>query len=621
MLKSLLFFIRFFLFWLLFFFIDRLIFIFIYHQKLAAVSFKETAATFYYALPLDLSMTAYIAVIPLLSYIYWLLNGRKTVKLKWLSVYNTILILICSILSVVNFNIYREWGSKVNAKALGFAFSSPKEAMASSASSPLGLSISLLVLLAVLGLFLQRFVVSRKLTFTTSPIWTKILLCIALTGANFLLIRGGIGVSPITQSKSYFSKEQILNIAAVNTEWNLISSLLSAKMSRTNPYLYLGSKQADENIKALYSTLKDTTINILNTKRPNVVLVIIESFTADLTKTLGNEEGITPHFDTLINKGVLFTQIYSSGSRTDKGLIATLAGFPTLASGSIVRWPEKMQKLPGISQSLFKNGYSTSFYYGGESEFDNYKAFILSHDYHKLIDINNFESIGMRSRWGKFDEVVFQKQLSDLNKEKQPFFSTTLTLTNHEPFDLPGTSKFGKADNIANFKSTAYYTDSCINAFLTDAKKQPWYKNTLFVFVADHGHMLPKNIHDISTPQRYHIPLLFYGDVIKDEFKGRKLNNIGSQTDIAATLLAQLDIAAKQFEWSKNLLNPYSKPFAFFSWDNGMGFIDNQQCVTFDNIGKMILYNSNEKDIAQTSKTLDHAKAYLQNVYRQFIEL
>jgi phosphoglycerol transferase MdoB-like AlkP superfamily enzyme len=621
MLKSLLFFIRFFIFWLLFFFIDRLIFIFIYHRQLASVSFSEKAATFYHAIPLDLSMTAYLAVIPLLSYIYWLLNGRKIVELRWISVYNKTLIFLFSVLSVVNFNIYREWGSKVNAKALGFAFSSPKEAMASSASSPIGLSISLLFLLCALGLFLQRYVVSRKLGFTKTPIWLRAFVCLALVAANFLLIRGGLSGSPITQSMGYFSKTQLLNHAAVNTEWNLISSILAAKMTKTNPYLYLDTTLAVQNVKALYAREKDTTINLLNTKRPNVVIVIIESFTADLTKTLGNEDGITPHFDTLMHKGVLFSQIYSAGSRTDKGLIATLAGFPTLAAGSIVKWPEKMQKIPAISQVLFKNGYHTSFFYGGESEFDNYKAFILSHDYQKLIDKNSFKGGETGSLWGKYDELVFARQVSDLNKEQQPFFSTLLTLTNHEPYDVPGKPKFGNADNVAKFKSTAYYTDSCINAYLTNAKKQAWYKNTLFVFVADHGHILPKNTNDISVPQRYHIPLLFYGEVIKDEFKGKKFDNIGSQTDIAATLLAQLNISARAFTWSKNLLNPYSKPFAFFSWDNGMGFIDSQQCVTFDNVGKTVLYNSNAKDTALTEKTLDHAKAYLQYVYRQFIEL
>lgn len=621
MLKSLLFFLRFFLFWLLFFFIDRLIFILIYHQKIAKVPFSETAATFYHAIPLDLSMTAYLAVIPLFSYIYWLLTGRKVVELKWISVYSKILVVLFSIISVVNFNIYREWGSKINAKALGFAFSSPGEAMASSASSPMGLSISLLILLCASGWILQRYVILRKLTFGSSPIWLRLPACLVLIAANFLLIRGGLSGSPITQSMAYFSEEQVLNHAAVNTEWNLLSSVLASKMTKKNPYIYLNSQQAIQDTKNLYTPEKDTTISILSTQRPNVVVVIIESFTADLTKTLGNEDGITPHFDTLMNKGVLFSQIYSAGSRTDKGIVATLAGFPTLAAGSIVKWPEKMQKIPALSQSFFKSGYRTSFFYGGESEFDNYKAFILSHDYQKLVDKNNFKGNEMKSRWGKFDELVFARQIAELSKEKQPFFSTLLTLTNHEPYDLPGTPKFGNTDNVAKFKSTAYYTDSCINAYLINAKKQAWYKNTLFIFVADHGHLLPKNAHDISTPGRYHIPLLFYGDVIKDEFKGREFDQVGSQTDIAATLLAQLNIPAKQFTWSKNLLNPYTKPFAFFSWDNGMGFIDNRQCVTFDNVGRMILYNSNADDKERTPRTLDHAKAYLQNVYRQFIEL
>nr|WP_232325398.1 LTA synthase family protein [Pedobacter panaciterrae] len=577
-------------------------------------------ATFYHAIKLDLSMTAYILVIPLFSYIFWLLNGRKVVELKWLTIYNKILIVLFSIISVVNFNIYREWGSKINAKALGFAISTPNEALASSASSPIALTLSLLVLLIVIGFVLQRYVVLRKLEFKASPIWLRGIAVLILIALNFLLIRGGLGGSPINQSMAYFSKEQVLNHAAVNTEWNLMSSTIAAQMTKTNPYIYLNKELATANVKALYTPAKDTTINILNTKRPNVVLVIIESFTADLTKTLGNEDGITPNFDTLMHKGVLFSNIYSSGSRTDKGLVATLAGFPTLAAGSIVKWPEKMQKIPGISQPFFKNGYQTSFFYGGESEFDNYKAFILSHNYQKLIDRNDFKG-GKVTKWGQYDEAVFERQIEDLNKEKQPFFSTLLTLTNHEPYSLPGNYKFGQSDNIAKFKSTAHYTDSCINAYLNNAKKQDWYKNTLFVFIADHGHLLPKNRNDIYVPQRYHVPLLFYGDVIKDEFKGRKFDDVGSQADVAATILGQLDISAKEFVWSKNLLNPYAKHFAFFSWDNGMGFIDNQQCITFDNVGKTILYNSNPKDKDLTLKTLNNAKSYLQNVYQQFIEL
>src|SRR5215217_7209374 len=324
MLKSLLFFLRYFLFWLLFFFIDRLTFLLVNSKKLATVPFKESVATFYHAIPLDLSMTAYIIVIPLLSYFYWMLSGRKFVELKWLSVYNKILIVLFSIISVINFNIYREWGSKINAKAVGFAISTPNEALASSASSPIALTASLLALLIVLGFVIQRRIVQRKLFFEPSSIWLRVLVLPVLLGGVFLLIRGGLGGSPINQSMAYFSQEQVLNHAAVNTEWNLLSSALAARKTSSNPYLYLSKEQADRYVKNLYTPEKDTTIQILKNSRPNVVLVIIESFTADLTKTLGNEDGITPNFDTLVNKGVLFSNIYAAGNRTDKGLIGTL---------------------------------------------------------------------------------------------------------------------------------------------------------------------------------------------------------------------------------------------------------------------------------------------------------
>lgn len=621
MIKNFLFFIRFFLFWLLFFFIDRLIFLFIYKDKLAALPSLEVAATFYHAIRLDLSMAAYLAIIPLLSFVFWFLSKRKSVRLNWLSTYNKVLVIIFSILSIVNFNIYREWGTKVNAKALGFAFTTPNEALASSASSPIGLSIILLILLSAAGLILQAKIIQKTLEFRPFPLWVKGLISILLLGINFLIIRGGWDVAPNKQSMAYFSENQTLNHAAVNTEWNLLYSIIASSKTNKNPYLYLNKQEASALVKQLFEVEKDTTVSILTTSRPNVVLVIIESFTADLTKKLGNEDGITPNFDSLINKGVLFSNIYSPGNRTDKGVVATLAGYPTLASGSIVKWPEKMQKIPAISQTFHDHGYRTSFYYGGESEFDNYKAFILSHGYERLIDKRKFDDKDMNSKWGAFDGIVFNRQLQDLNKERQPFFSTTLTLTNHEPFEVPGAYKFGNSDNVQKFKSTAYYTDSVLNDFLLKAKKQPWYANTLFIFLADHGHLMPKNLHEVYMPGRYHIPLLFYGDVIKKEYQGKIFDKAGSQQDLAATLLSQLNLPSKQFQWSKNLLNPYTKPLVYFSWDNGLGFINQSEYVTFDNVGQQILYKSEGISDEENRKLLRYGQAYLQKVYQQFIDL
>jgi phosphoglycerol transferase MdoB-like AlkP superfamily enzyme len=622
MFKSLIFFVRFFLFWLLFFAIDRFIFLFIFHKKLREIPIGEKISTFYHALRLDISMAAYLVVVPLLIFIYhYFFYKKPLVNFKWIAIYSKILIMIFSLLTIINFNTYREWGSKVNVKVLDFLFEAPGEALASSASSPIFLSFSIYFILVAIGFYLNFLIVKRQIEFIKTPIWLKITVSIFLIFLNFLCIRGGLDVAPNSQSMAYFSKNQLLNQASLNTEWNFISSILAASKTNKNPYLYLEDKYAAQEISTLFESKKDTTISILTTQRPNVVIFILESFTADLTKTLGNEDGITPGFDSLINKGVLFDQIYAAGNRTDKGLIATLTGFPTLGTGSIVKWPEKMQKLPAISQKLVQQGYRASFFYGGESEFDNYKAFILSHGYQKLVDKNNFDKKDMNSKWGAYDALVFNKQLEELNQTKQPFFSTILSLTNHEPFELPSKPKFGSSDIIQKFKSTAYYTDSCIKAYLINAKKQSWYKNTLFVFIADHGHLYPKNKNEIFQPQRYHIPLLFYGDVIKDKFKGIRFNQTGSQQDVAATLLTQLNIPCKEFIWSKNLLNPTINHFAFFSWDNGLGFINDKHCVTFDNIGKNILYNSNPIDSVQTNINLNLGKSYLQTAYQTFIKL
>ena len=620
MFKSLIFFARYFLFWLLYFAVDRFIFMFIFHIKLRNIPLSQKLAAYYHALRLDFSTAAYISVIPLLMYTFWHFTNREKVNFNWVRIYNAILIVLFSIISVINFNIYREWGSKVNSRAIEFAIRTPNESLASGASSPIFLTLFVLAILLAVGFYLNFILIKREIQFSKTPAWAKFAIAILALSLNFLLIRGA-SHAPNSQSMAFFSTHQILNHASLNTEWNLASSILASSKAKKNPYLYQDQKLADLEVEKLYKVEKDSTTSILKTTKPNVVIFILESFTADLTKALGNEDGITPTLDTLAKNGVSFSQIYATGNRTDKGLIGSLTGFPTLAVASIVSWPEKMQKIPAISQKLYQNGYQTSFYYGGESEFDNYKAFILGHQYKKLTDRNTFDKKDTNAKWGAYDGLVFDRQLADAKETQQPFFSTILSLTNHEPFELPVKYKFGSADNIQRFKSTAFYTDSCIGSYLSEAKKQPWYKNTLFIFVADHGHLLPKGNHEIYEPQRYHIPLIFYGDVIKDNFKGKVVDKTGSQQDLSATLLAQLKIDSKDFKWSKNLLNPYSKHFAYFSWDNGFGFVKNGHTVTFDNVGKSVLYNNKPEDAKQTNQILNSGKAYIQSAYQHFINL
>lgn len=194
MLKNLIFFARFFLFWLLFFLLERIIFLGANLHNLATRPFAEILAAGYHGLQLDLSMAAYIAAVPLLVFITVLLfNRQKPLRANWLKVYHKVLVVLFSIIVVANLNIYREWGSKINAKALGFAIHTPNEALASSASSPIFLNICILAILLISGLWLNKKIIKDNIIITPAPFSLKLLFAVLLLGVNFLMIRGGWG--------------------------------------------------------------------------------------------------------------------------------------------------------------------------------------------------------------------------------------------------------------------------------------------------------------------------------------------------------------------------------------------------------------------------------------------
>jgi phosphoglycerol transferase MdoB-like AlkP superfamily enzyme len=278
----------------------------------------------------------------------------------------------------------------------------------------------------------------------------------------------------------------------------------------------------------------------------------------------------------------------------------------------------KQHKLPSFSDTFKEQGYHTSFFYGGETEFFNMKSYLLSHRYDRIIQKKDFDKKDMNSKWGAYDDLVYQKLISEAPHFREPFFATVLTLTNHEPFEVPGIPRFPGNEVENNFRSTAYFADSCLGSFIKNAKKTPWYKNTLFVVVADHGHRLPRNQSEIFHPNRFRIPLLFLGDVIKPEFRGKRISKIGSQTDIAATVLTQLKISAQHFKWSRDLLNPGTTDFAFYDWDNGFGVVKPGQVISFDNTGSRVIFKKVE-DTPEDEKMLTVGKAYMQHIYQEYL--
>jgi phosphoglycerol transferase MdoB-like AlkP superfamily enzyme len=469
-------------------------------------------------------------------------------------------------------------------------------------------------LLLFIPLYYKFFKYSFQKDFNYIP---RIFSILILASVGVLMMRGGTQLAPINQSAAYFSKNTIVNHASLNTEWNLMHSVIENHFSNENPYVFLKKEKAEAIIDSLYTYNADSSTSILKTNRPNIVFIILESFTSDVVEYFGGDKGVSPNLSRLAKEGISFTNMYASGDRTDKGMIAILSAFPSQAVRTIIQQPDKFEKLPSLPITLEKYGYSSSFFYGGESEFSNFKSYLVSAGIDDIVDKNNFSKAQMNSKWGAHDGFLFDKVLENISNKKEPFLSVVLTLSSHEPFEIPAPSTFNKKDLPSKFRKAAHYTDQCLNDFIAKAKKESWYKNTLFVIVADHGHRLPREYKTAYDVLKFRIPMVLYGDVIKEEYQRKKITKVGSQTDIAKTLLNQLNISDTSYKWSKDLFNTHAKSFAFYTYDNGLGWVDDDNRYTMDNITKEL--TSRRNYTKKTDEKMMNGKAYMQLVFTEYL--
>ena len=601
------------IFWLLYFAFFRVLFIIYHHTKIPDGQHSETGLSFFYALRLDLSAACAAAFIP---YILWLLQQfykRRLIHRINLA-FNMFLITIVSILSIANIKMYGEWGTLLTARALNYLLY-PKEVLTFISLWSLLLLFSSFIIFAYVGIKAYRKYISNF----SYPIENKKIRILQIIVFPLLLTigyRGGFQLAPVNESSAYYSNLQINNQIATNNIWYLAHSILDANDNK-NPYVFMDIKKAKQITDDLFKTTSDKTQTVFKGK-PNIVIIILESWTADIIKALGGEENVTPHFDELRKDGLLFTQMYGSGFRTEQGLVSILSGFPAQPNNSVITTPSKAEQLPSLNIELGKEGYQSSFYYGGEVEFANMKSYLLNTHFEKIIDKNNFEKAQLNSKWGAHDEFVFKKQLDEMKNEKQPFFSVILTLSTHEPFEVTMQTPFTGSEEQERFKKAAYYTDYCLYNYFNEAKKQSWYNNTLFILVADHGHPLPKN-RDMNMPEGRRITGLITGGALVDSLRGKTMDKICNQNDIPAILLSQLKLAHTNFVWSKDVFNSNAKEFAYYSNENVLGWIVPEQNIIYSftqqkaKIQPKIQTSLNESISTQ-------AKAYLQTLYQQYLD-
>ncbi len=602
------------IFWILFFALFRFIFIIYHHNKIPNEHYFETGLSFFHALRLDLSTACAAALIP---YILWAIqqcyNNRLIERLNFSL--NILMITIVSILSIANIKMFGEWGTLLSPRVFNYLLY-PKEVLTFISVWSLSLLLTACIIITYVGIKAYRkFVTNFSNNIQNKK--AKILQIIIFPAILIICYRGGFQLAPINESSSYYSNVQINNQIATNNIWYLAHSILEAKDTK-NPYVFMDIDKAKQKTKDLFAITSDETQTLFKGK-PNIVIIVLESWTADIINALGGEKNVTPHFDELSKEGLLFTQMYGSGFRTDQGLVSILSGFPAQPNNSIITTPSKSEKLPSISIELGKQGYRSSFYYGGEIEFANMKSYLLNTQFGKIIDKNNFKKSQLNSKWGAHDEFVFNKQLEEIKDEKQPFFSVILTLSTHEPFEVTMQTPFIGGSDAEHFKKAAYYTDNCLFNYFNEAKKQSWYNNTLFILVADHGHPLPKN-RDMNLPEGRRITGMITGGALVDSLRGKTMDKICNQNDIPAIILSQLKLAYNNFVWSKDVFNTSSKQFAYYSNENVLGWISPQQNIIYSLPSQKVMKLQPKTQTSLNEIDLEQSKAYLQTLYQQYLD-
>lgn len=551
---------------------------------------------------LDAATAGYLTAFPFLLVLISIWFRKFPLK-KILYGYYILAAALISIIFVVDMALYTFWGFKLDASVFLY-IDSPKEALASVSVGFILLRVLAILLLIALNSWVLLKITPSVLTATRKRIAGTAGMLL-LGGVLFIIIRGGVTESTSNIGQVYFSNEPFLNHSAVNPDFSLLSSM-GKSQNFASEFNFFDEEKRAALFDGLYPTTDgDSIIQVLNTKRPNILIILMEGFGGAFVEPLGGLPDVTPHFNRLSKEGIFFTNCYANSFRTDRGTVCTFSGYLGLPTASVMKIPAKSRTLPAIAEGLSKAGYKTDFLYGGDINFTNMKSYLLSTGYQRLTANTDFSLAEQTSNaWGVNDDITFEYLYNQLRnrKEEGPWHTAFLTLSSHEPFEVP---YHRLEDKIPNAFA---YTDECLGKFIDRLKQTPAWKDLLVICLPDHGFYYPREGSN-AMPRFYHIPLLWLGGAVKQPMQVDKIMN---QTDLAATLLGQLGLEHTAFTFSRNVLgSDYKYPFAFYSFNNGFSFRDSTGVTVFDNNSGSILFNEPEADESR----LDKGKAILQTVY------
>ena len=547
------------------FIVAKLVFMLVNYEG-HAFGISDLWSVIRHGLSLDLSTSLYFLILPFLTTIVSLWWDDRHLRI-FLRIYYGIIATMLTLAFVADTSLYPFWGFKLDASCLQY-LESPAE---------VGASVSgFYMALRLVWLILSSYVLYRL--YKAIPFWAKVPSHRqTATAINILIIplivigiRGGLDESTTNIGQVYFSQNQFLNHAAVNPVFSFLSSF-EKTASNIVDYDFFSQSECDKLMKDLYPTTSVNTDTLLTTTRPDIVIVLMES-AGDIF------EEAMPRLQRLKQEGIDFAACYGNTWRTDRGTVCTYSGYPSFPTSSVMKMPMKTNHLPGIATSLREVGYQTYYLYGGDINFTNMRSFLVTTGWEQLrwkADYTNEEQSS--AKWGVRDDITFNtlyEQIAaiDTAANHQRHLFGFSTLSSHEPWDVP----LKKLDQ--EIPNAFYYLDACIGDFIDRLKQLPQWDNLLIIFLPDHSYDYYG--HTEADQARNKIPMVWAGGAVKAPKKIMKRCN---QTDLAATLLAQLQLPHDQFRWSRDVLSAsYRYPFAVHNYNNGFSLTDSTGFVAYD---------------------------------------
>ncbi len=607
------------------FLLQKGLFMLTYHKLMPGTTLIDKLSVIWHGLPMDLSVAGYLSVIPSI-----VVTTSLWIKKHWLDtilkIYFATAAAALGIITVLDLELYGYWGFRLDMTPLFYFTTSPASALASVTTHQMFIGTLATTIMAY-GIYKAFSLTVCKIHATTGHPKAATAVLIAFTAALFIPIRGGVTVSTMNLSRAYFSHNKILNHAAVNPAFSLLYSA-THQNSFGSEYRFMTDDEMERELHALAenTSVKDsqtnasgnnnaTPISLINCDRPDIYLIILESFSAHLMPSLGGES-IAVNLDSIACNGVSFTHFYANSFRTDRALPSILSGFPAQPSMSLLKHVEKTESLPSLAAELKKEGYSTTYYYGGDINFANINAYLVSAGYDKIICDKDFPLTDRTSKWGAHDHLVFNRALSDALEEPMatdsaPQFVVIQTSSSHEPFEVPHIDPAfaGHAP-----KNAFAYTDKSLADFLNGLKRSPRYGCTLAVIVPDHLGAWPLELPEAAD--RHHVPLVMTGGALNGATP-LSVPAPGSQNDIAATLLGMLNMDASAFPFSKNLVDATQPHYAVFTEPSLIGIVTESDTLVYNCDARKV-----EEANGHNPLTLEPScKAYLQAVYKAVADL